>query len=120
MKKIYLFLLLVSLNAYSQSCSDLIDYLKENYYGTTYTSYNSDAISNVTFYEISKNYETSYFAIVCFKPNKYSINCREYIYQVAYNTKMNYSYKYLNSAGEAFWEYIQPYSKVLNCGPNFD
>ena len=64
-------------------------------------------------------YQTYYFAIVCFK-QKYSYGCNEYIYQVASNTKFNYSYNYLNSAGKAFWKYIQPYNENLDCAPNFN
>lgn len=103
----------------AQSCQDFIDFVKSEDRGTTYNSYNSEAISRVTFYDIRIDYQRYYFAIVCFK-NKYTYNCTEYIYQVASNTRVNYSIYYLSSAGEAFWNYIQPYSNVLGCGPNFD
>lgn len=104
----------------AQSCDELMDYVKkEGGYGASYTSYNSTAISKVTFYQITENYQTLYFAIVCFKKNEYSYNCSEYIYQVGSNTKFNYSLEYLNSAGKAFWEHIQPYNGNLQCGPNF-
>jgi len=97
-----------------------MDYVKsEGGYGTTYTSYDSEAISKVTFYQLTVDYNTLYFAIVCFK-KKYSYNCSEYIYQVGSSTKLNYSISYLNSAGKAFWEYIQPYSDILGCSPNFE
>lgn len=106
-------------NVKSQSCKELMDYVKqEGGYGTTYTSYNSDAISKVTFYEIRIEYKTYYFAIVCFKNSYYG--CTEYIYQVASNTKMNYAMNYINSAGKAFWEYIQPHHDNLECSPDFD
>ena len=41
-----------------------------------------------------------------------------YIYQVGSDTEFNYSLNYLTSAGEAFWDYIQPYNQNLNCAPN--
>lgn len=121
MKKSIIILLsiTVSVFAYGQSCEEYMQLVKSKSYGTTYTSYNSEAISKVTFYDVSIDYQTFYFAIVCFK-SKYSYGCSEYIYQVASNTKMYYSINYLNSAGKAFWEYIQPYSGTLGCAPNFD
>lgn len=103
----------------SQTCEEMMAHVKSNGYGSTYTSYNSDAISKVTFYDIVIDYKTYYFAIVCFK-KKYSYNCSEYIYQVASNTKMNYSLNYIQSAGKAFWKYIQPYNEILKCAPNID
>ena len=108
-----------SLIVNAQTCDEIMDYVKkEGGYGTTYTSYNSDAISKVTFYQMTVDYKTLYFAIVCFK-KEYSYSCSEYIYQVGSNTKLNYSMNYLNSAGKAFWEYIQPYNENLGCAPNF-
>ncbi len=111
-------LTIIAVNA--QTCDEMIEYVKqEGGYGTTYTSYNSDAISKVTFYQLTVDYKTLYFAIVCFK-KEYSYGCTEYIYQVGSNTKFNYSLNYLSSAGKAFWEYIQPYSENLGCAPNFE
>lgn len=102
-----------------QSCDEIMEYVKkEGGYGTTYTSYNSDAISKVTFYQMTIDYKTLHFAIVCFK-KEYSYSCSEYIYQVGSNTKLNYSLNYMNSAGKSFWEYIQPYNGNLGCAPNF-
>jgi hypothetical protein len=118
----YLLLLLVfftTTNLKAQSCAEVLDYVKSKGYGTTYTSYNSDAISKVTFYQITENYQSYYFAIVCFKREN-SFNCSEYIYQVGANTKMHYAINYLNSAGKAFWEYIQPYNEYLGCAPDFE
>lgn len=106
------------LNAQSQSCEDLMKTVKSNY-GTTYTSYNSEAISKVTFYSVISGYKTLHFAIVCFK-QKYSYGCNEYIYQVGSNTKLNYSLVYQDSAGKAFWKYIEPYADVLGCSPDFE
>ena len=89
----------------AQNCDEIMAYVKkEGGYGSTYTSYNSDAISKVTFYELKVEYKTLYFAIVCFK-KEYSLTCKEYIYQVSSNTKFNYSLNYSSSAGKAFWEY---------------
>lgn len=129
MKKYLIILLLTigSINVKAQSsCEEIMEYVKSKNNGTTYTSYNSDAISKVTFYSIkvtiySTNVycETLYFAIVCFK-KEYSNSCNEYIYQVGSDTKFNYSYDYNNSAGKAFWKYIQPYSKNLGCGLNLE
>lgn len=110
--------LLISISINAQSCSEFMQYVKSKGYGTTYNSFNSDAISRVTFYQITVDYQTMYFAIVCFK-QQYSVNCTEYIYQVGSTTKFNYAINYLNSAGKAFWEHIQPYNRNLGCGPNF-
>jgi hypothetical protein len=122
MKKILfiLFPLFVILNVQAQSCNELIEFVKSKDYGITYRSYNSEAISKVTFYSVYMDYTTYYYAIVCFKPNKYAYNCTEYIYQVASNTKSNYSLDYYDSAGQAFWKHIQPYADVLGCSPNFN
>lgn len=121
MKKIiFLFILITTtLISNAQSCEEYMKFVKSESYGTTYTSYNSDVISKVTFYNVMIDYQTYYFAIVCFKGNQYSYSCSEYIYQVASNTKMNYSINYYNSAGKAFWKYIEPYNKNLGCAPNF-
>jgi hypothetical protein len=71
----YLILILVvmfsSIDAKAQSCKEFISYVKAKSYGTTYSSFDSDAISKVTFYQVSENYQTLHFAIVCFK-QKYS------------------------------------------------
>jgi len=121
MKKFLFFLILTIgvFTAKAQTCEEIMEYVKSKGYGTTYTSYNSDAISKVSFYNISIDYKTYYYAIVCFK-KKYSTNCNEYIYQVGMNTKFNYSVNYLTSAGKAFWDYIQPYNKNLGCAPDYD
>lgn len=121
MKNILLFcaLILTSFIVKSQTCEELMESIKSENYGTTYNSYTSDAISKVTFYDVSIDYQTYYFAIVCFK-QEYTYECNEYIYQVGSNTKFNYSINYLTSAGKAFWKYIQPYNDNLNCAPNFD
>ena len=105
------------LSAYSQSCDEVMKYVKSTSYGTTYTSYDSDAISKVTFYEVVIDYKNYYYAIVCFK--KQSYGCSEYIYQVSSSTKYNYAMNYLKSAGKAFWDYIQPYNRNLGCAPNY-
>lgn len=103
----------------AQSCEEMMDYVKSESYGTTYSSYNSDAISKVSFHSVMVDYQTHYFAIVCFK-QQYSYNCNEYIYQVSSNTKFNYSMNYISSAGKAFWKYIEPYNENLGCAPDFD
>ena len=110
---------LVSINIQSQSCTEIMNYVKSKGYGTTYISYNSEAISKVTFYSIRVDYKTLYFAIVCFK-QKYSYSCNEYIYQVGSNTRYNYSLDYYDSAGKAFWNNIEPYSDNLGCSPSFN
>jgi len=112
-----LFLGMISTNA--QSCDEIMTLVKSKSYGTTYNSYNSDAISEVTFYETMIDYQYYYFAIVCFK-KQYAYSCTEYIYQVGSNTKFNYSMSYISSAGKAFWEYIQPYNSNLGCAPDFE
>ena len=115
---VILVLLIAAFAARAQTCEEYMKFVKSNAYGTTYTSYNSDAISKVTFYEVSIDYQTYYFAIVCFKKDYFG--CAEYIYQVAFNTKMNYSTSYLYGAGKAFWKYIQPYNENLGCAPTLD
>ena len=112
------FLFLSSL-MFSQTCDEQIEYLEDNYYGSTYSSPLSTAISQVTFYEATIDYSTVYFAIVCFK-NKYSYGCSEYLYQVGSDTKYNYSMNYLDSAGKAFWSYIEPYGDNSPCAPDLD
>ena len=98
------------------SCSELIEYVKSQSYGSPYYSYDSDAISQVTFYEVvDDSYNSFYFAIV-----RFTSSYKEYIYQVSSNTKLNYSMDYFDSAGKAFWKYIQPYNENLNCAPDFD
>ncbi|MCB0762923.1 MAG: hypothetical protein KDC12_15465 [Flavobacteriales bacterium] len=111
-----IFLGLMTLRA--QTCDEIMEAVKSENYGTTYYSYNSDAISKVTFYDVMIDYQYYYFAIVCFKREYYG--CTEYIYQVSSNTKMYYSMNYLTSAGEAFWQYIKPYNENLGCAPDFD
>ncbi|WP_435412697.1 hypothetical protein [Psychroserpens mesophilus] len=112
---LFVFGLYFSLNAQS-SCSELIDYVKSNSYGSTYYSYDSDAISQVTFYEVTDdNYNTYYFALV-----RFTSSYTDYIYRVGSNTKSNYSFDYMDSAGKAFWEHIQPYNEVLDCAPELD
>ena len=111
-----LFVILWFASSRAQTCDEIMKYVKSKSYGTTYTSYNSEAISKVTFYEITVDYQTYYYAIVCFKNQYYG--CTEYIYQVGSSTKLNYSLNYLKSAGKAFWEYIQPYNKYLGCAPD--
>lgn len=113
-------LVFVAFNASTQTCEEIMDFVKSESYGYTYNSFNSTAISKVTFYTVRIDYKSYYFAIVCFKPNEYSYSCNEYIYQVGSNTKMYYSMYYLESAGSAFWDYIQPYADNLGCGPSFN
>ncbi|SDS57607.1 hypothetical protein SAMN05192545_1646 [Maribacter dokdonensis] len=115
-KHIFILAIIFSiLNSYSQSsCDDMLRMVESQGYGTSYYSYDSDAISEVTFYEISdNNYNDYYFAIV-----RFTGSYEDYIYQVDSDTEFNYSMNYLISAGEAFWDYIQPYNQNLNCAPN--
>lgn len=121
MKKstLIIIIFLIGYSIKAQTCDELMESIKSNNYGTTYNSYTSDAISEVTFYDVVIDYETYYFAIVCFK-SEYSYGCSEYIYQVASNTELNYSMNYLSSAGKAFWKYIQPYNENLDCSPSFE
>lgn len=112
-----LILLLGTIGVHAQtSCEELKEFVESKDYGTTYYSYSSDAIQKVSFHEVTdESYNTYYFAIVQFKSSY-----KEYIYQVARNTKWNYSMDYQTSAGKAFWEHIQPYNQVLDCAPNFN
>lgn len=93
------------------SCSEIMQYVKSESYGNTYYSFDSEAISQVTFHEITdKDYNTFYFAIVNF-----TSSYNDYIYQVSSTTESNYSMNYLDSAGKAFWQYIQPNNENLGC-----
>ena len=76
MKKKLLFLVFIFglVNANAQSCEEMMRLVKSKSYGSNYSSYNSEAISKVTFYDVMINYKTYCFAIVCFK-NKYSYDC---------------------------------------------
>ncbi|NCO62693.1 MAG: hypothetical protein GW849_02305 [Flavobacteriia bacterium] len=114
-----LFFLFNTSFTHAQTCEEYMEFVKSESYGTTYSSYTSEAISKVTFYDVVIDYQTYYFAIVCFK-SKYSYGCNEYIYQVSSTTKFNYSLDYLNSAGKAFWKHIQPYNDNLGCAPDFE
>lgn len=120
MKNLIITLLILSSQfTYSQTCSEWISYVRaeDNYPMTYNSSLLSEAISQVEFYDVMIDYQTYYFAIVCFKNN--SFGCNEYIYQVGSNTKFNYSINYISSAGDAFWKYIQPYNSSLGCAPDF-
>ncbi|CAM4322918.1 hypothetical protein [Zobellia nedashkovskayae] len=118
MKNSILFIIILfSLTSlYAQStCDEMLDMVESQGYGSSYYSYSSDAISEVTFYQISDNsYNDYYFAVV-----RFTSSYTDYIYQVGSNTEYNYSTNYMTSAGEAFWDYIQPYNENLNCAPDF-
>lgn len=118
MKTLFLILLtfvFTSINAQS-SCSDIIENVKSNGYGSSFFSPSSEAISQVTFYDVTVDYKSYYFAVIKFSSNF----SKEYIYQVGSNTKMNYSMNYLTSAGKSFWKFIAPYNENLKCAPDFD
>tara|TARA_R110002167_G_scaffold182335_1_gene382730 strand:+ start:290 stop:592 length:303 start_codon:yes stop_codon:yes gene_type:complete len=77
------------------SCDELLEMVENQGIGTTYYSYDSDAISEVTFYEISdESYNDYYFAVV-----RFTSSYEEYIYQVDSDTEFNYSMEYMDSAG---------------------
>lgn len=112
----FLVIILTCSKSLGQTCEEFMEYVKSESYGTTYYSYGSDAITKVTFHEITdENYRTYYFAIV-----QFTSSFKEYIYQVGSNTKFKYSMNYLDSAGKAFWNYIHPYNDNLNCAPDFN
>lgn len=100
---------------YSQtSCFEMLQTVKSEDIGTTYYSSGSEAITKVSFHQVTTNdYQTYYFAVV-----QFTSSYQEYIYQVGSNTKANYSSAYSNSAGKAFYEYIYPYRNVLGCAPD--
>ena|SRR5690554_2365122 len=106
-----------SITAYGQpSCDDLMEYVTSESFGITYYSYDSDAIRQVSFYDITDDsYNTHYFAVV-----QFTSSYKKYLYQVDYSTKLNYSLYYHDSAGKAFWEYIHPYRNVLGYAPDFN
>lgn len=119
--QLILFTFFLNLTCISQTCDEYIEYVKSKSTGNTYNSSSlSEAIKKVTFYEIRENYKTYYFAIVCFKTNKFSSQCSEYIYQVASTTKSQYALHYFSSPGKAFWKYINPYNENLGCAPNME
>lgn len=109
-------MLLGSCEVYTQSCDLLIDFVKSKTQGGTYTTYNSQLISEVTFYDFLIDSKKHHFAIVCFKRNNTSNTCDEYIYQVASNTILKYSLDHYKNADEAFQEHIQPFNEELGCG----
>ncbi|WP_379964610.1 hypothetical protein [Epilithonimonas sp. UC225_85] len=118
MKKIFLVIItffFVSINAQS-SCNEILESVKSNGRAQTFFSPSSEAVSQITFYDVTVEYKTYYFAVVKFSSNLY----KEYIYQVGSNTKMNYSMNYLTSAGKSFWKFIAPYNENLKCAPDFD
>ena len=114
----FFYSLYLSIEIKAQTCDEIMEWVKSESFGTTYTSYNSDAISEVTFYDVYVDYQSYYFAVVCFKDGYYG--CNEYIYQVSSSTESYYSINYYNSAGKAFWDYIQPYNNNLGCTPDFN
>lgn len=81
MKKILFFVILLIGGVYmqAQSCEEIMEFVKTKSYGTTYSSYDSEAISKVSFHTVTIDFQTYYFAIVCFK-SQYSYGCKEYIY----------------------------------------
>jgi hypothetical protein len=109
---------LFTCNLSGQSGQELINSLKNEYDGYTYYSDYSASIADVTFYQVDGDYETIYYAIVCFRREN-STYCDEYIYQVEYYTEDDYALDFEYSAGEAFWNHIEPFSDVLDCGPGF-
>ena len=84
----------------------------------TYSSSSSTVISKVSFYNITADYKTTYWAIVCIKND--GNGCTKYIYKVNSQTRSNYAMNYRNSAGKAFWKYINPHSINLKCSPSID
>lgn len=103
---------------FTMDCDQIMAYVKRYGTETTYNIFSSDALSRVSFYELTIDYSTLYFAVVCFKTQYYG--CNEYIYQVGSTTRSNFSIYYYQSAGKAFWNYIHPYRNVLGCAPNLD
>ncbi len=101
-----------------KNCNTLIRSFKAKYNGDRYNSPSSSSISSVTFYNINIDRRINYFAIVCFK-NSNNNYCNEYLYQVSLQTKELYSTFYRNSAGKAFWKYVNPHKKNLLCSPDF-
>lgn len=108
-------MLVATTSVYAQTCAELREYVESKGYGVSYYSYGSDAISEVTFYDISDEDQRYYFAIV-----QLTSSYKKYIYQVASNTKYLYSTYYITSAGKAFRNYIHPYNDVLGCAPDFE
>jgi hypothetical protein len=111
---ILLFLVLAQKANSQTSCSEMIRYVESESYGSIYYSSGSDAIAHVTFYDLlDKINNTNYYAVVRFKSSQ-----KDYIYQVSSDTRRNYIQHYSNSAGEAFWKYIEPHNSNLNCKTN--
>ena len=113
---IFLFFLSVQFSNAQMSCTELIDHLETGWDGSIYTSYDSDAITSVTFYAIidDDGYDY-YYAIVVFESS-----FTQYIYQVSSETENNYAWDSSESAGKAFWSHIQPYNDNLDCGAYFE
>ena len=119
MKKVvllFLFVLSAQISNAQMSCTELIEHLETGWDGNIYTSYDSEAISSITFYAIidDDGYEYHY-AIVVFTSSD-----TQYIYQVDSFTENDYSWDSSDSAGKAFWKHIQPYNDNLDCGAYFE
>ena len=116
MKNFILILALAVANTlHGQTCQEFLEYVESNAYGKTLYSPTSTAIQKVTFYSLEYNYETYHYAVVTFNNGMFG---KKYIYQVGSRTYFNYLMDYMDSAGRAFWEHIQPYGDVLGCGPD--
>lgn len=76
----------------------MLEIRKSKGYGTTFYTRSSKAISQITFYSLSIDYKSYYFATVKFTSNY----VKECIYKVGSFTKSNYSLNNLNNAGEVF------------------
>ncbi|WP_027418200.1 hypothetical protein [Crocinitomix catalasitica] len=122
MKKLILILIFTAtcIFTHAQSCEEYLQLVKSKSQGTTYTSSNSTAISKVTFYNVTLENEPLNFAIVCFKGKRATDSLLEYIYKVEPDTESIYASNYKDSAGKAFWKYIQPFNASLDCAPNIN
>lgn len=118
MRTLIAIILALFLSTYSsaQSCSDWIEIVKTQHINSSaYESEDSKAVEKVTFYEVEKDSLTYYFAIVCLTTRS-TFDCKEYIYQVSNSTELYYALAYKKNPAMAYWKYIKPHNKYLNCG----
>lgn len=114
-----LFLFLFFYCSLNAQCAELIYMLKNKNKGDTYTTFENDNISKLTFYDIMIDSKMNHYAIVCFK-NKNSASCEEYIYKVDSKTKLKYSAMHYKNPEEGFRKYILPFENKLGCGKVFE
>ena len=113
MKKVFLLIVLFvcSQTLFAQDdCDELIEYLTTNYNGRAYANPSSSSIEEVVFYSYYDDNATYYYAIV-----EFTTSYDKFVYQVDNLTEDDYAENYSESAGRAYWDYIEPHKDFLGC-----